>query len=271
MKIEKTNYFFSIILCCYNSQAHITETIQSILNQDFNNWELIIIDDGSKDKTKEIINKIIKDKKNINYYYKENSGYANSRNFGISKSKGEWIAFIDHDDLCSVNRLNSQYKDIQNNPQCELFFSDAYLLNYNKKTKFEIYNKISELRLKNKVIQKNHAVNMLLKYGCFIPSSSVVIKKTIFTKLKLNESFKIIADYDFYCRLALFTNFYSSSEILVSWRNNEYSISSLKYKDQLKETLIMHTNYIKDEKFSLYKFTLIKFIIINFLKLYLKI
>ena len=143
------NIFFSFVLCCYNSERFLSDTIKSINNQTFENWELVIIDDGSTDKTRNIVKKYQKKNRNISYYYKHNSGYADSRNLGTIKARGEWIVFIDHDDICMPKRLENQYKDIINNPDCVFFFSNAYLMNDKRSSKFSIYNNYSSFNLIN--------------------------------------------------------------------------------------------------------------------------
>ena len=88
---------FSIIICCYNSSKFISSTINSVILQKYTNWELIIIDDGSKDNTKEIITKYLEKYKKIKYFYQKNMGYGFSRNKAITLSNSEWIV-INH--LC---------------------------------------------------------------------------------------------------------------------------------------------------------------------------
>lgn len=91
----------SIILPTYNGEQYIFETISSILNSKYENFELLIIDDGSKDSTKQVISKF-KDSR-IKYFYKQNGGIVSSRNFGLECAKGNYITFVDHDDV--VNNL----------------------------------------------------------------------------------------------------------------------------------------------------------------------
>lgn len=88
----------SIILPCYNMQHFLKQSINSILNQTFNNWEAIFIDDGSTDKTREIISSFANEDPRIKYYYQKNQGQGSARNFGLKKSKGKYIFFLDPDD-----------------------------------------------------------------------------------------------------------------------------------------------------------------------------
>jgi len=95
----------SIIIPAYNAGRFISETIESVLLQSFTNWELIIVNDGSKDNTGEIISKYAAADKRISIITKENSGVSDTRNKGIEKSKGEMLAFLDADDIWEANFL----------------------------------------------------------------------------------------------------------------------------------------------------------------------
>ena len=114
--------FFSIICCCYNSAKYIEETINSVLRQSFEEWELILIDDGSSDETLSIIKRYKKINYKIRIHSQVNSGLAVSRNKGIKLALSEWIVIIDHDDIWEFNKLQIQSQDIINKPTNYLFF-----------------------------------------------------------------------------------------------------------------------------------------------------
>lgn len=99
----------SIIMPTYNCADFIGESIKSVLYQTYKNWELIISDDCSKDNTEDIVNEFIKIDNRIKYYkLKENSGAAIARNLAVDKAKGEFIAFLDSDDLWTNDKLEKQ-------------------------------------------------------------------------------------------------------------------------------------------------------------------
>ena len=113
----------SIITPLYNSEAFIGDTLQSILNQTYTNWELLLIDDGSIDNTIDIVNSIISKNKNITLIKnKTNRGAAISRNKGIVASKGDYIAFLDADDLWKPQKLEKQIIFMQDQ-DCDVCFS----------------------------------------------------------------------------------------------------------------------------------------------------
>lgn len=111
----------SIIIPVYNSEKTILETIKSVLNQTINDFEIIVIDDGSKDKTLEVISKISDPR--IQVFSYPNAGVSTSRNRGWEQAKGEFIAFLDHDDLWSPEKLKSQLQALQEHPDAALAYS----------------------------------------------------------------------------------------------------------------------------------------------------
>ncbi|MEW4328511.1 glycosyltransferase family 2 protein [Rossellomorea marisflavi] len=117
----------SIIMPAYNCEEFISETIESVINQTYKNWELIVIDDCSTDNTKEKILEMLKQDKRIFYKcLKENSGAAIARNTAVNLAKGKYIAFLDSDDLWRNEKLHKQLNFMKEN---NYYFSST---NYNK-------------------------------------------------------------------------------------------------------------------------------------------
>ena len=108
------NDLVSIVMPSYNTAQYIEDSIRSILNQSYTNWELIIIDDCSTDNTDNVVSQF--NDKRINYYKNEkNSGAAVSRNKALVKAKGKWIAFLDSDDLWMPDKLEKQIAFMERN------------------------------------------------------------------------------------------------------------------------------------------------------------
>lgn len=99
------NNLISIIIPCYNQGRFLNETILSVYNQTYSNWECIIINDGSTDDSEEIVNRwAVKDNR-FKYFYKENAGVSSARNLGLEKVNGNYIQFLDSDDLLESRKL----------------------------------------------------------------------------------------------------------------------------------------------------------------------
>lgn len=110
----------SVILATYNRAKYLTRCLQSVLNQTYQNWEFIVVDDGSQDNTFEIINPYLEKFSKIRYLKHKNRGAALSRNTGIKASFGNYITFIDSDDQYLANHLQLKLDFFQKHPEIEL-------------------------------------------------------------------------------------------------------------------------------------------------------
>ena len=118
------NPLVSIVIPTYNRAHLIGETIQSVLDQTYTNWELIIVDDGSTDGTQNIVSQMSDPR--IRYYYLEHSGLAGTvRTYGIRRANGSYIAFQDSDDLWVRNKLEFQLDLLNRFPKCKFIISNA--------------------------------------------------------------------------------------------------------------------------------------------------
>lgn len=115
----------SVIVPLYNKEKHICSTITSILNQSYNDFELIIVDDGSSDKSVEIVSKI--EDPRVILVRKKNGGPASARNLGVKKASGKWIYFLDADDRIEKDCLMLFSKLINANPNIKVFVANYYL------------------------------------------------------------------------------------------------------------------------------------------------
>lgn len=109
------NHLVSIIIPCYNQGVYLDETIASVLNQSYTNWECLLINDGSTDDTARIIKKWESIDRRFKGFYQDNGGLSSARNLGLKKAKGFYIQFLDSDDLLHVNKLKIALKYLQNN------------------------------------------------------------------------------------------------------------------------------------------------------------
>ena len=125
------------MLPTYNRGYMISHAIESVINQTFTNWELVIVDDGSTDKTRELVNRYIKNEKRIKYFFQENTERSAARNNGISKAKGDWVCFLDSDDLYHKNHLDEFDKLIKSkNSNPGLYFSGVSLGKFQEDQQF---------------------------------------------------------------------------------------------------------------------------------------
>ena len=124
----------------HNSQEYISQAIESILKQDYKNWELIIVDNGSNDNTRNIINSYLLKEDRIRLYLLDYPNQPQARNIALKKSRGDFIAVLDSDDVAKNNRLVEQYKIIKNNPKIDFVGSYVEVISSNnKKLRIEKY------------------------------------------------------------------------------------------------------------------------------------
>lgn len=115
----------------YNKEACISKTIFSVLNQDYENFEVIVVDDGSTDNSSDIV-RSIQDSR-LHYFSKNNGGVSSARNFGVKKSSADWIVFLDADDMLCKHALKHFDKLITQNKQVRCFCTNFYILQNNQK------------------------------------------------------------------------------------------------------------------------------------------
>lgn len=165
----------SIVMPAYNSEKYITEAINSVIAQTYEDWELIVLDDGSEDDTLQIINKCaLKDPRIKAYSNKMNMGVAKTRNKGIDLAVGEWIAFLDSDDMWHPAKLEKQLKFANEKSAGFIFTGSSYI---NKKG--EPFKKVFEVPPKStyKGLRKQNVISC----------SSVLIKKKHFKEIKMER------------------------------------------------------------------------------------
>jgi len=114
---------FSIIIPTYNRANFIAKAINSVLNQSYENWELIIVDDGSSDNTKDVIEEFMSIDSRIKYLYQVNSERSKARNNGIKNSTGDFICFMDSDNLFEKNRLLELQKELKKKSRPAVFYT----------------------------------------------------------------------------------------------------------------------------------------------------
>ena len=208
----------SVAICCYNSERYLDQTIQSVIKQTIKDWELIIVNDGSSDSTEDIIKKYMNSGYNIIYHWQENKGFGAARNKCVELAKSDYIAIIDHDDICLPNRLEVQINSAKKYPQAALLFSNSeHILDDGTiiQKQFDSFN-IDPCTLN---LSSGSAAEKLLFHGCFIDSETVLFRKDAAIKVGgFNSTYKYIVDYDFFLRIGEKYDIVCDSQVLSQWR-----------------------------------------------------
>ncbi len=203
----------SIIIPLYNKEKWIFKTIQSVLTQSYKNIEIIIINDGSTDNSLKIVKKINDNR--IKIINQKNKGVSNARNVGLEKAKGDYIAFIDADDLWNNKHLEKAAFGFLNDSKIVLS-ANLYIDNRNKR-KFNLeslFKKKKEINDTKYYIFNNY-LELISKNIFIIHTSTILIKREIIqkNKLKFDEQLKIGEDVNFWLKLSLLGSFSISNYI----------------------------------------------------------
>lgn len=222
----------SVIIPTYNRANLLPRAIKSVLNQTYKDFELIIVDDGSTDNTKKVVEEFQKKDPRIKYIWQKNSGgEARPRNMGIRHSKGEYIAFLDSDDEWLPEKLEKQVKLLNGDKKTGLVYTNAKILRnskYSEKTIFELINP------KRGIIYKDLFLN---RDRHFIPTLTVIVRKNIFEKVGyFDEKLKFAPDYDLWLRIAKHTYVDYIDEVLAIYYIHDSNIS--KNREGMQRCLI---------------------------------
>lgn len=205
----------SVIIPVYNLENYLHEAIDSVLCQTYQNFELIVVDDGSIDTSRDIILQYAKQvPQKFRYVFQENQGAAAARNKGIKLAQGEWIAFLDGDDVWKPYKLERQLKFAEDHPTTNILSSLA-----------EVYGK-NGLLWNSRPTLSDLKVELLLR-GCFITLSTMLIKKTLLLREMFDERLEAAHDIELCVRLAGTCRYFFVNESLIYYRIRKNSISDL--------------------------------------------
>lgn len=224
----------SVIIPTYNREKTIIRAVESVLSQDYSNIEVLVIDDGSTDKTEQIVFEKIKDSR-LKYIKIKNSGAANARNYGINICEGEYVAFQDSDDEWLSGKLSKQMKVFTENKDIGLVYTGFKKIQNGK-------DQIVPTK-KDKILH-GYLYKELLKRN-FIGCPTVVVKKSCFNTIgKFSTEISKYEDWELFIRIAkqynigyiegIFVNSYFSDDGLNNFNQKE-SIRSLNYIIQKNE------------------------------------
>lgn len=206
---------FSVIIPTYNYSQYLHRCLASITKQKYLDCEIIIVDDGSTDNTKEIVKEIQHEFPNysINYIWQKNNGLSSARNHGIKEAKGNYIWFLDADDYLSNNSLHIIDDYLDNNPNTEMLFG-GYKAIYKNKTVDKYPSRLSECIYKN-------FKNFIKRKFRGLTIGATIIKKELTLKYSFPENVDIGEDYILFAKILGTSNqCHSLQKILVNKSRN---------------------------------------------------
>ena len=243
--VVKPEVDFSIIMVVFNTEIFIKYAIESVINQTYENWELIIVDDCSQDRSYEIALKYqSKDNRIKCFRLKKNKGQGYARNYAIKKASGDWISTLDSDDIFLNNKLEA-HKEIIDSYNDNLILIGSGLSLINKKGKFlkKVYFPSCSKKLKRN----------LLKFHKFPPHSSIVCQRKALLDIGgYNEFFYRSQDYDLWLRLMNKGNFTCIKKILIQYRVHDSNASKKNLKNLSQyhfSVAALVCNYFRENNF----------------------
>ncbi len=194
----------SIIIPCYNSENVIQKTVQSVLSQTYQPIECLLIDDESTDNTAQISQEIMAENPHVLYFHKKNGGVCSTRNYGLEKSKGEWIQFLDHDDWLAPEKIKFQLTYFQTHAKTRsknvVLYSDYEVVYQNStrdeiKREKEIVGNLSNQELLERILSWDFKPNSPLHVD------NVLFNKHVLQDTKFDETLKCFEDLELWVRL----------------------------------------------------------------------
>jgi glycosyltransferase involved in cell wall biosynthesis len=208
----------SVIIPTYNSDGMVVDAIDSVLRQTYKDYEIIVVDDGSTDNTRELIASY---GEQVRYIYQENSHISVARNHGFRVSTGKYIAQLDADDLWLPDKLEKQIEILTKYPEAGMVYCDSYICDYGQEDRRDqIYSKLYVPARSGRVFEYFFKTNPLC-------TSSAVISRSVWKKVGgLDETIRGGQDVEFFMRISAFEPVYFCSESMMIYRRHGKNTSS---------------------------------------------
>jgi glycosyltransferase involved in cell wall biosynthesis len=215
----------SVIIPTYNREKLVREAIQSVLRQTYTDFELIVVDDGSTDNTKVVVDRF--NDPRISYVYQENRGVSAARNTGINISQAEYIAFLDSDDLYLEAALEKSVNSLESHKQVGFSYGQCYVMREDGETVYRIRK--SPFHNYSTVINSIEQVRELLS-DAVITTSTLTARRSCLEKINgFNEDLWFAEDYHFFIRLAKrYPSFYIAEPLIFRRLHRNQLSGSLK-------------------------------------------
>jgi len=233
MNTKATNNLVSVIMATYNRENYLPYAIDSVLHQTYPNLELLIIDDGSIDGTRELVNSY-KDPR-ISYYYQENKGQSSAINVGIQHARGDFISFLDSDNLWKLDKLDRQVRLMNDNPDYQVVYGEN-----------EIIDENGILQAVNGSVTRHsgNIMKQLLVYN-FVNFNTTMIRAECFRELGgMNSTVPAGPDYDLFLKFSTRYQFLYVPQIFAQYRVMANQMSSNKDR-RFRTNHVILSNFIE--------------------------
>ena len=223
----------SIIMPAFNVEEFIEDAIISVLNQTYHNWELIIINDGSSDLTKDIIHRFNDER--IIYFEQINKGVSSARNLGINKMRGSYFCFLDADDIYTPKSLNSRLEIFLKNKKINIVDGKVEIRDVKLVKLLKLYQPTFKGKIFNQYLKLNE--------NCFI-GNTCMIKRDLNKEYSFKDGLTHGEDLLFYLSLGTDTQYSHCNDIILIYRNRPNS--AMNNYHGLEEGYLMIFNYLNE-------------------------
>lgn len=244
----------SIIIPLYNSEQSIRPAIESCINQTYQNIEIIVIDDGSSDNSKQKIEEYILSNK-IKYFYQSNKERSAARNHGLDVATGDYINFLDSDDLLHHNKIEKQLRYLEQNHNFFATYSAVEYFDDETGKGISILGKGF----------KGQSITDDLVLGNYIPIQSVLFRRN---NIRFDESINAVEDWDYFLNIFFGKNVYYINQVLSSVRRTDTHFSNRHYLKMKRGQIYLLRKLFKDARFKSRKRGILKVLVRSYLKYY---
>ena len=212
-----TDPFLSIVIPTYNRQRFISDAIESALSQTYQNFEILVVDDGSDDGTSEIVRSFSDAR--LRYVEKNHSGAPATRNRCIAEAQGEFLVWLDSDDMLLPDTLAVYVEALSRTPEADILYGDLIVTDHQ-------FRQTSEVQYQDWYGKNRELLANLFHSNC-IPNPGTLVRKSLYNKFGIyDESFRRAHDYELWTRFALKANFKHVPIKVVKWRWHDSNMSS---------------------------------------------
>ncbi len=182
----------SIVIPCFNYGHFLVESLLSVQNQSYVDFECIIVDDGSTDNTKKVAKHYVNSDSRFAYYYQPNRGLSEARNYGIRQAKGDFIQFLDADDKISIDKIARQLDFLNSNSDVDIVISDAIF--FTKENRWNFTSKFEIGLVEN-------PIPLLVRDNCMVVSAALVRTRAVTNCGFFDPNLNSLEDWDYWIRM----------------------------------------------------------------------
>lgn len=222
----------TVIIITYNCAAYLIQALESVLNQTYQDLEIIVVDDGSTDATQELLAPYLN---RIRYHYKDNGGEASARNAGLELATGDYIAFLDADDLYKPNKIEEQIKIFQQFPTVDVVYTDIEAVDENLQPQ-------SVLKSEGVYLRKEDFLCMMMVRQIIPATAAMMFKRQcIEGGIHYPEQYTNAVDYEFTLKLAHQYQFYYLEKPLYIYRRHSGNLTNMHQRQLDSEKAILRS------------------------------